>query len=66
MRAAHESHIAVVKWLLDFFLPPLFLSLPLGKQASLTKTKSFPPFSFYFNCDPYSFYCSLFVLIFFY
>jgi hypothetical protein len=49
MKAARESHIAVVKRLLDFFLPPLFLSLPLGKRASPTKTKEFSSIFFLFQ-----------------
>jgi len=62
MRAARESHITVVKRLLDFFYPLFFCPFPLENELAQPKLKSFLPFSSFFNCDPHSFYCSLFIL----
>jgi len=49
--AARVKCLAVV----GFFSSLSFLSLSLRKHVNSAKIKSYPPFSFYFNCGPHSF-----------
>jgi hypothetical protein len=60
--AARVRCLAVV----GFFSSLSFLSLSLRKHVNSAKIKSYPPFSFYFNCGPRSFDFFLFVLNSFY
>jgi len=56
----------VVRQRLDFFSPLLSSLFPSKKHVNPAKIKGCPLFSSYFNCEPYSFDCSLFVLNYFF